>query len=661
MQCSTGGCLEDALGSRWGIQVGDGRGAAALTAAYAEARRIAWVVLTVYAICVPCFYAVLLRLARRAIVAKRRTPLSDALSFLHEGYAPLFYWWELTNVVRKLAVVGSTLVMPGTIMQVVAALMIVVVFQLLLVLVQPYGTREAALIAEVEQMALLLFILLCLIVRSEQLAKQAGEFLTPGIYRRYFWDIEAMADVMVLSLVGCVGFATFFSVRQVLANNLEQYWKVLRQYWHKLLHCWQDSTTHSSDRVQPFVEESNQRARLAARTAAGARLRAALDHQASMLAVSVFVHAADAEPNPVLVKNIFKARAVARTTKLQATRGTAPGRHDGAVRVLKLNIKSKPRTVDTKELHDYLTRIEHVRALVPEALAPKASASLRRRAIEIAKHQAPMTESNFEQEMATARSNLTNVGFKGPEPVSARTHWQLTLHRARHHPTGLDALQCPNEIRASQPGEQCQSDHPEQRQSNHCSRESKLRLDLSRPHQARITSRRPESLDEATLRTRRERRASIAEAEKALAAHEEGHRQQGTKEGPGRKTYRRRCTEASQPDKRFSRPDPRCHVQRESAAAHGAHIDEADAWPDLLLDGGQSDDPFKAVAPHALPRPRAWRATGLLMAHATGTLARRADVQADAATKTADGTDDGSNGEEMGSESHQHHLGLCGV
>jgi len=144
-------------------------------------------------------------------------------------------------------------------------------------------------------------------------------------------------------------------------------------------------------------------------------------------------------------------------------------------------------------------------------------------------------------------------------------------------------------------------------------------------------------LDEATLRTRREHRASIAEAEKALAAHEGGHRQQGAKEGPGRKTYRRRCTEASQ-------PAPRCHVQRESAVAHGAHIDEADAWPDLLLDGGQSDDPFKAVAPHALPRPRAWRATGLLMAHATGTLARRADVQADAATKTADGTDDGSSG-----------------
>ena len=75
------------------LSVGDSR----LTPEYVEARRSAWAVIVVYGMIVPCAYGALLYSAREAIQMGQPTPLSDALAFLHDGYRPNYYWWEIVG------------------------------------------------------------------------------------------------------------------------------------------------------------------------------------------------------------------------------------------------------------------------------------------------------------------------------------------------------------------------------------------------------------------------------------------------------------------------------------------------------------------------------------------------------------------------------------
>ena len=62
--------------------------------------------------------AVLLFAARKSITGyqriehQRKTPISRALSFVHGGYEPWVFWWELLELGRKLFLTGFVLLIP---------------------------------------------------------------------------------------------------------------------------------------------------------------------------------------------------------------------------------------------------------------------------------------------------------------------------------------------------------------------------------------------------------------------------------------------------------------------------------------------------------------------------------------------------------------------
>ena len=104
-QCTSGGC-----------------GVEHRTPEYLNVRRDAWGVLWVYAIGVPCAYAFLLFHERHIIMDERKAPLADALDFLHSGYRPTCYFWEIINLMHKQFAVGfATIILPGTVRRVEAA------------------------------------------------------------------------------------------------------------------------------------------------------------------------------------------------------------------------------------------------------------------------------------------------------------------------------------------------------------------------------------------------------------------------------------------------------------------------------------------------------------------------------------------------------------
>eukprot|EP00964_Phaeocystis_antarctica_P026284 scaffold14804_cov74-Phaeocystis_antarctica.AAC.2 len=62
---------------------------------------LAWVAIALYPVCVPLLYLMLLLSARKAILTEQPTDLSRSLTFLHQDYAPLMFWWEMVEISKK--------------------------------------------------------------------------------------------------------------------------------------------------------------------------------------------------------------------------------------------------------------------------------------------------------------------------------------------------------------------------------------------------------------------------------------------------------------------------------------------------------------------------------------------------------------------------------
>ena len=90
------------------------------TAEHARAVKFAWLTIFIYP--VGCFMlnGCLIVMARKAIIEKRRTPLTRAISFLFEEYEPQWCGWELCEMGRRCVLVGFLVVGPferGSMMQ----------------------------------------------------------------------------------------------------------------------------------------------------------------------------------------------------------------------------------------------------------------------------------------------------------------------------------------------------------------------------------------------------------------------------------------------------------------------------------------------------------------------------------------------------------------
>ena len=76
------------------------------TAEYRRLQTVAAVAIACYPIGISLATALLLYLAREPLRAGRATEFTRAIGFLHDGYAPRFFWWELVEQLRKLLLVG---------------------------------------------------------------------------------------------------------------------------------------------------------------------------------------------------------------------------------------------------------------------------------------------------------------------------------------------------------------------------------------------------------------------------------------------------------------------------------------------------------------------------------------------------------------------------
>jgi len=420
LQCTTNGCPGDSSMD--------------LTPEWLEARRSAWAVLWVYAVGVPCVYGILLLLSRRTIISEEHTPLADALAFLHGGYRPSCFGWELNNVLQKLITVGfATLIKPGTLMQLVIVMLIMIAFQMLLIVLRPYRSFAAWLLAVVDQAALLMFMVLCLIVKAEQLAEQLpDDQMTDEIYLQFFYDTELIANTMVGSLVVAVSAAALASIHEAAP--------VAMQFWREALAFMADAVEEEPRSVADLLAS--------ARAAARDKLRVVLDQRASTLEVPAILHAEDAEINPVLHLNVtaeIQAQREAgknyrRTIVTEGAGGGQPSSSrtkwlDGAWRHLHIHVSKTPQEEEhgmaprVRALHLKLRRYQGVHGLVTEDMAPEEVESLKRRVKKVSKR--PMTSEPEVLVRMAARTQLEVKGWKGAEHIPAWELLRLQIIRRR--------------------------------------------------------------------------------------------------------------------------------------------------------------------------------------------------------------------------------------
>lgn len=97
----------------------------------------------IYGIGVPVLYFCLLFSCRNAIRSETKTPLSDALSFLHTSLHPWALFWPIVEALRTILLTGFlALVVPGHIFQLLCGLLVAFAFAILQVWCAPYRTAS---------------------------------------------------------------------------------------------------------------------------------------------------------------------------------------------------------------------------------------------------------------------------------------------------------------------------------------------------------------------------------------------------------------------------------------------------------------------------------------------------------------------------------------
>ena len=418
MQCTAGGCPHDA-GAR-------------MTPEYAEAHGLAWSAIIVYAMGVPSMYALLLLAVRRSVIAGESTPLADSLAFLDDGYRPRYYWWEIVSTLHKLTVVGfATFMYPGTMMQPVVVMVIVAAYTLLLLMVRPHKDLDAFVLALVGQMSLLVFVVLCIIAKAEQLSQQVATLFTPAVHRAFFHNTESMADLMLGSLVAAFAVAVALGMRKVevvISSSWSEQW------------AFDDDASGKAAAAAAALTSPAAAARRAARHAARGRLQTVLARRAAKLEVSALLLEMDL--NPVQWQRVQEADEAARRAdgRLSAggtcrPRGGGAGpsrRKTSALAKLNFSLSDEGHHEPTQLaraglLHRRLQASERAVGLLPERMLQEESAELLSRIAKASKGSA--TTAPQVRVRTAARARLEGRGWRGAEYIDG---WELLrLERLR--------------------------------------------------------------------------------------------------------------------------------------------------------------------------------------------------------------------------------------
>ena len=175
------------------------------TPEYQRIRYLAGLAIFLYPMCVPCAYIVLFWKARKAIWSGTPSKLSSSMNFLIEEYDPAFFFWELVEVIKKFLLVGAmSMVLPGTLNQLILAFVIVLFFQTALLVARPYKRPEDDMIALGSGFGLVMFFFFTLILKVQTLTEAVGDKLTGQLAKAFAIDHKTNTVLLLASTFGAL-------------------------------------------------------------------------------------------------------------------------------------------------------------------------------------------------------------------------------------------------------------------------------------------------------------------------------------------------------------------------------------------------------------------------------------------------------------------------
>ena len=190
------------------------------TTEYGRVLVVAWVTIWIYAVAVPLGFSFALWRARAGLRSGQPTAFSHSIRFLHQGLRHEFFYFEVIYMAHQLFIVGfAVLIVPGSTLQLLLALVTAVAMLTLRLQTAPYLSRSTNLVSVCSSLALVSTLLTCVFIRMDALVNQVEEsspaLLDDSDVRTYSIDPLVLSYLLFGStlglsvLAGCVDTILF--------------------------------------------------------------------------------------------------------------------------------------------------------------------------------------------------------------------------------------------------------------------------------------------------------------------------------------------------------------------------------------------------------------------------------------------------------------------
>ncbi len=169
-----------------------------------EAIALSWMAILLYPIGLLALCGGLLFAARSAILTKRPTALSRAISFLWFEFEPHFFWWECVEMLRRLVLVGLMVLAQGSIMQLVFGTLLSVVFLLFQVQAAPYAAMDDDFLASALNFGLVAIFLSSIAFKYDELIRLDDFDAKMSIEQKDYYIVSQSLLVFIMT-VGVLG------------------------------------------------------------------------------------------------------------------------------------------------------------------------------------------------------------------------------------------------------------------------------------------------------------------------------------------------------------------------------------------------------------------------------------------------------------------------
>ena len=192
-----------------------------------DAQAVAWGAIFLYPIGTIVLSAFLLYKGRTALLfSETSTPYTRAISFLHSSFTPHYFYFDVLEMIKKLVLVGfASLFSPGSLEQIVTAIIVALLFLVLHLQSTPYKEPIDNVLATASHLSLVMFFVWCTLLQTGALGDPEDDSSLSG-------SGSVISVVMLLSAVGTLITAVLLYALEVGTRTAtEVYQAKLRARW----------------------------------------------------------------------------------------------------------------------------------------------------------------------------------------------------------------------------------------------------------------------------------------------------------------------------------------------------------------------------------------------------------------------------------------------